>query len=206
VPLPRQLREVTFPAARRPRWLRLAALRMGGLCVFIVAVGMIPWRLTPHSARLLVLVGALAVIAGGAVFLTATTRLIARLPFGDRPQQLASALFLTLRRTGLPVLGLAFFCLWTLVYIWLWALHPREAFTGLDAAPRLAEFFYYSVSTALVSPPGDIVAHSRGVRSATMIEMLTGFALLATYLVSLTEPREEISAVEVDESDTPGDG
>jgi hypothetical protein len=34
------------------------------------------------------------------------------------------------------------------------------------------------------SPPGDVVAGSRGARSATMIEMLTLFALLATYLSS----------------------
>jgi hypothetical protein len=39
----------------------------------------------------------------------------------------------------------------------------------------------------VVSPPGDILAHSRGARSATMIEMLTGFALLATYLASFSE-------------------
>jgi hypothetical protein len=192
VPKPREIGFITV--TRRPRWLTMAALRMGGLCLFIVAVGMVPWRLTPHSARLLVGAGVLAVAAGGALFLIAARRLIARLPFGDRPQRIASALLLTFRRTGLPILGLAFFCFWTLVYVWLWAWHPHEAFVGLDAAPRLADFFYYSVSTALVSPPGDIFAHSRGVRSATMIEMLTGFALLATYLVSLAAAREEIEA------------
>jgi hypothetical protein len=48
------------------------------------------------------------------------------------------------------------------------------------------------VSTALISPPGDIVASSRGVRSATMIEMLTGFALLATYLSSFVDWRRDV--------------
>jgi hypothetical protein len=38
-----------------------------------------------------------------------------------------------------------------------------------------------------VSPHGDIIALSRGTRSATMIEMLTGLSLLATYLSSLVE-------------------
>ena len=38
-----------------------------------------------------------------------------------------------------------------------------------------------------MSPPGDILAHSRGARSATMIEMLTGFALVATYLASFSD-------------------
>ena len=58
------------------------------------------------------------------------------------------------------------------------------------------------MSTAFISPPGDIVARSRGVRSATMIEMLTGFGLLATYLSSFVDWRpgsvrgEEASAVE----------
>jgi hypothetical protein len=73
------------------------------------------------------------------------------------------------------------------VYVALWAIHPHEAFRGLGPDPRFADFFYYAVSTAFVSPPGDIVAHSRGARSATMIEMLTGFALLATYLASFSE-------------------
>ena len=87
----------------------------------------------------------------------------------------------------MPLLGLAFFLAWTLVYLALWAIHPQEAFTGLGRAPRFADFFYYAVSTAFVSPPGDILAHSRGARSATMIEMLTGFGLLATYLASFAD-------------------
>ena len=50
-----------------------------------------------------------------------------------------------------------------------------------------ADFFYYAVSTAFIAPPGDILAHSRGARSATIIEMLTGFALLAVYLSSFVD-------------------
>jgi hypothetical protein len=66
--------------------------------------------------------------------------------------------------------------------------HPEEAFTGLvrdGQNPRFADFFYYSVMTAFISPPNDIIAASRGARSATLIEMLTGLSLLATYLTSL---------------------
>ena len=53
--------------------------------------------------------------------------------------------------------------------------------------PRFADFFYYAVSTAFISPPGDVLARSRGARSATMIEMLTAFALLTTYLASFVD-------------------
>ena len=56
---------------------------------------------------------------------------------------------------------------------------PRE--------PRFADFFYYAVCTALISPPGDILAGSRGARSATMIEMLSSFALLTAYLASFVD-------------------
>src|SRR5438093_973408 len=51
----------------------------------------------------------------------------------------------------------------------------------------LVGFFYYAVSTAFVSPPGDVLAHSRGARSATMIEMLSAFALLTAYLSSFVD-------------------
>jgi len=69
----------------------------------------------------------------------------------------------------------------------LWAYRPDGAFVGLSERPRFADFFYYSVSTALISPPGDIFAHSRGARSATMIEMLTAFAVLTAYLASFVD-------------------
>ena len=63
-------------------------------------------------------------------------------------------------------------------------------FDDLYTAPRWGyadALDYYAVSTAFISPPGDILAHSRGARSATMIEMMTGFALLAAYLSSFVD-------------------
>ena len=87
----------------------------------------------------------------------------------------------------LGTLGLLFFLAWTLVYLGVWAVHPAEAFRGLGPRPRFADFFYYSVSTALISPPGDILAQSRGARGATMIEMLIAFALLTAYLSSFVD-------------------
>ena len=125
--------------------------------------------------------------AGLVFFAAGTRRVLTRLHLLERPQRVADGILLEVRRVGLPLLGLGFFLAWTLVYVALWAIHPQDAFRGLGSDPRFADFFYYAVSTAFVSPPGDIVAHSRGVRSATMIEMLTGFALLATYLASFSE-------------------
>ncbi|MGZ4481757.1 MAG: hypothetical protein ACXVY5_06080 [Gaiellales bacterium] len=171
----------------RPNWLTAGALRLGLLCAFIVAVGMLRPRISPHTAGVIVLVGVIAVAAGAAGFVAATRRLASRLPLLSGSQRVADAAVLVLRRTGLPLLGLAFFLFWTFVYLALWWYHPGETFTGLERNPRFADFFYYAVSTAFISPPGDILAHSRGARSATMIEMMTGFALLTAYLSSFID-------------------
>ena len=123
------------------------------------------------------------VLAGAALFFGSTRRLSERL----RLHGVAEPVLAQIRRTGLPLLGLAFFVFWAMVYVGLWWSHPQSVFTGLDPHPRFADFFYYAVSTAFISPPGDILAHSRGARSATMIEMLTAFALLTTYLSSFVD-------------------
>jgi hypothetical protein len=158
-------------------------LRLATLAAFVVAVGMIRTHLTREGAWILVGAGAGIALVGLAALLGATRRLERRLAIPWASQ----ALLLLLRRTGLPLLGLAFFLAWTLVYVALWAVHPHQAFTGLSAEPRFADFFYYAVSTAFISPPGDLLAHSRGARSATMIEMLTAFALLTAYLSSFVD-------------------
>ena len=54
-----------------------------------------------------------------------------------------------------------------------------------------ADFFYYAVSSAFISPPNDVIAVSRGARTGTMIEMLTAFALLTAYLSSFVDWLEE---------------
>jgi hypothetical protein len=175
----------------KPRWLTAGTIRLLVLCAFIVAVGMIRPRLTPHAAGIVLVIGGIAVAAGLAAFLGTTGRLAARLPLLDRSQRIADALTLQVRRIGLPLLGLAFFLFWTFVYLGLWWFRPEGAFGGLAANPRFADFFYYAVSTAFISPPGDIVATSRGARSATMIEMLTAFALLTAYLSSFVDFRTQ---------------
>lgn len=92
------------------------------------------------------------------------------------------------------------------MYLALWWLHPQEAFTGLvrdGQNPRFADFFYYAVMTGFISPPNDLIAISRGARSATMIEMLTGLSLLATYLSGLVAfPRAARASDPVDPATT----
>jgi hypothetical protein len=173
----------------RPRFLTAGALRLGVLCAFIIAIGMLSPRMTSDEAGQVVIVGALAVLVAAGVFLLATRRTAERLRRFDvfRPTEVV---LIVIRRTGLPLLGLAFFLVWTFVYVAVWAFHPtgaEHAFDGLDAYPRFADFFYYAVSTAFISPPGDIVASSRGARTATMIEMLTGLALITAYAGSFVD-------------------
>jgi hypothetical protein len=158
-------------------------IRLATLSVFVVAIGMIRVHLRHEGAWIVVSVGASLVAVGAAVTFGLTRRLEEHLAI----RGISEAFLLLLRRTGLPLLGLAFFLAWTVVYIGVWASHPQTAFVGLAAKPRFADFFYYAVSTAFISPPGDLIAHSRGARSATMIEMLTAFALLTAYLSSFVD-------------------
>jgi hypothetical protein len=184
------LRMLPAPVATgRPRWLTAGTVRLGVLCAFIVGVGMIRPRLSPDSAGIVLLVGGALVVAGAAMLFLTTRRLAARLPLLDRSQRVADAILLVIRRTGLPLLGLAFFLFWTFIYLGLWWFRPEGSFVGLAPDPRFADFFYYAVSTAFIAPPGDILAQSRGARSATMIEMMTAFALLTAYLSSLVDWR-----------------
>lgn len=173
----------------RPGWLSQGVLRLLLLCAAIVLIAMLRPRLTRESATIVCIGAAVVAIVGAAAFLGATRHIARRFGFLDPAQQLADAIAVLLRRTGLPLLGLVFFLGWTTVYLALWAVHPAAAFTGLDPRPRFADFFYYAVSTAFISPPGDILARSRGVRAATLIEMLTGFGLLSAYLSTFVDFR-----------------
>lgn len=180
--------------AERPRFLTVGLLRLALLCGVIVGIGMLPGRLTPHEAGVIALIGLIGLpIAIAIPFLAAVRSFAGRVPA-------AAAGLRVIHQVGLVGLGAAFFLFWTFVYLGLWWRHPHEAFTGLGAHPRFADFFYTSVSTAFISPPGDILANSRGARSATMIEMLTGFAVVAVYLSSFVDwaapPRQEDAAQE----------
>ncbi len=173
--------------AARPGWLPTGLTKLAVLSLFIVLVGMFRPHLTRTSAAVSVIVAAGLTVAAVAWFLGAARRLARALPFLRAGERFTGAVLAELRRIGLPLLGLAFFLAWTFVYMALWAVHPTEAFRGLGDRPRFADFFYYAVTTAFISPPGDVLAHSRGARSATMIEMLTAFALLTAYVSSFVD-------------------
>jgi hypothetical protein len=176
---------------RVPAALRGSGLRLLSVCVAVWAVGMLSPRVTPHEAGIIVIVGVLLVLGLAILLGAGTRRILLRLRIGvvDRGVAAAEALLVLVRRIGLLVLALGFFLAWTLVYLGVWWWHPASAFTGLDAHPYFSEFFYYAVSTAFISPPGDILAHSRGARTATMVEIVTGAALLSVYLASFVDLR-----------------
>jgi len=182
--------------ARLPEVVRGAGLRLISVCLAVWAVGMLSPRVTPHQAGVIVLLGALAVISVIVLLGAGTRRILGRLQIGivDRGVAAAEALLLLVRKIGLLVLSLGFFLFWTLVYLGVWWWHPASAFTGLDPHPYFSEFFYYAVSTAFISPPGDILAHSRGARTATMVEIVTGAALISVYLASFVDLRAPTGA------------
>jgi hypothetical protein len=168
-------------------------VRLASLAAFVVAIGMIPFCVSHVGAWVVDGIGAALVLA--VVTLGFTRWFDVRLAIPG----VSETFLLTLRRTGLPLLGLAFFLAWTLVYIGDWASHPDSAFVGLSGRPRFADFFYYAVTTGLERPPGDLLAHSRGARSATVIEISTAFALLTTYLASFIDwrpPADETTTAE----------
>jgi len=157
----------------------------------MVAVGMLPTRLSPDGAAVLLVAGGIAVAGAAAAAYVATRRIAADTPVIGHSQRAAQALLLVLRRTGLPLLGLAFFLFWTFVYLGVWWYRPDGSFDGLADSPRFADFFYYAVSSAFISPPNDVIAVSRGARTGTMIEMLSAFALLTAYLSSFVDWLED---------------
>jgi hypothetical protein len=162
-------------------------IKLAVLSLFIVLVAMVRLHLTRTSATVSVIVATALTVAAVAWFLGAARQIARALPFLQTRERFTGAVLTELRRIGLPLLGLGFFLAWAFVYVALWAVHPGEAFRGLGNSPRFADFFYYAVTTAFLSPPGDVLAHSRGARSATMIEMLTAFALLTAYASSFVD-------------------
>jgi len=120
--------------AVRPAWLTTGAIKLGVLCAFIVVIGMARPRLSPDAAGWIVLGGGLGTLAGALAFLVATRYQAARSSLLDRSERVFAAVFVLLRKTGLPILGLVFFLSWTFVYLGVWWFNPDEAFKGLVAA------------------------------------------------------------------------
>jgi hypothetical protein len=174
---------------RLPGRVRGGAVRLLGACLAIWALGMLSPKIDQDRAIVVLIVGWGAIGIAVLVLVFGTQRVLSRLdvPLLGAGVARAAALVLALRRVGIILLALAFFLFWTLIYIGVWRSHPSGAFKGLPGTPTFSDFFYYSVSTGFVSPPGDIIASSKGARTATMIELLTGTAALAAYLGSFID-------------------
>ena len=182
-------------AERLPGHVRGGGLRLLGACLAIWALGMLSPQIDRGTADVVLIVGWGAIAAALLVLGLGTQRVLQRLdvPLLGPGVARAAALVLALRRVGLVLLALGFFLFWTLIYIGVWRWHPSGAFHGLPQTPTFSDFFYYAVSTAFISPPGDILAHSRGARTATMVEIVTGAALLSVYLASFVDLRPPVS-------------
>jgi hypothetical protein len=185
-------RAASFPmlaTERLPGSVRAAGVRLLVACLAIWALGMFSPEIDRGAADVVLIVGWGVILAALLVLGVGTQRVLHRLdiPLLGAGVARAAALVLALRRVGLVLLALAFFLFWTLIYIGVWRSHPSAAFHGLPRTPTFSDFFYYAVSTGFVSPPGDIIAASKGARTATMIELLTGTAALAAYLGSFLE-------------------
>jgi hypothetical protein len=185
-------RATAFPllaAERLPGRVRAGGVRLLGACLAIWGLGMLSPEIDRDTAIIVLIVGWGVIGAAVLVLLMGTQRVLHRLdvPLLGAGVARAAALILALRRVGLVLLALAFFLFWTLIYIGVWRSHPEGAFRGLHATPTFSDFFYYAVSTGFISPPGDITAASKGARTATMIELLTGTAALAAYLGSFLD-------------------
>jgi hypothetical protein len=164
--------------------VRRAALHFGLLCLGIVLMAMLPFRIGREDKSGVYIV--LAAVAAAAVAAFAVrTRVSSRLP------RIVVVMGAVRAHLGLPLVGLIFFVVWTAIYAGLWLFHPDEAFNGLPETPRLSDFFFYAVSTAFLSPPEGISAGSRGVRAASLIELVMGFAVVASYLSSFFDWSKE---------------
>jgi hypothetical protein len=174
---------------RLPGHLRGGGVRLLGACLAIWGLGMFSPKIDRGAADVVLIVGWGFILVGLLVLGMGTQRVLARLdvPLLGPGVARVAALIVALRRVGLVLLALAFFLFWTLIYIGVWRWHPDGAFHGLPRTPTFSDFFYYAVSTGFISPPGDIIAASKGARTATMIELLTGTAALAAYLGSFLD-------------------
>ena len=168
---------------------------------------MLPLRLSPHSARVVS-----AIVLTVVVLVIVTTaagfqRLLARFAEGDRLRigrvevvvpslhrevRAFEGVMAVLRRTGVALPALLFFCLWAVVYIFIWSHDPKAcpldptvpcsgAFLGAGRHPTFGDFLYFSVNMGFANPPPDLVAHTRAGHTAATIEVLSGVGLITLY-------------------------
>ena len=191
-----------------PRRFGVQLRRFALLLVALAALLLLPLHLSPHAARV---VAALLVGVALAVLVLAATgfrRLLGRFVAGDtivlsprvrvtvpmlgRQVRAVEGLAAILRRTGLALPALLFFCAWALIYMLIWAHSPAAcsldlsrpcagAFQGAGHDPTFGDFLYFATNMAFANPAPDFVAHSRLAHAAATIEVLTGIGLVTLY-------------------------
>lgn len=191
-----------------PRRFGLQLRRFGLLLVVLTVLLLAPLHLSPHTARVVaaVLIGvALAVVVLAAAgfrrlldrFVTGDTIVLSpsvhvTVPTLGRQVRAVEGLAAILRRTGLALPALLFFCGWALVYMLIWAHSPQAcsldltrachgAFEGAGHNPTFGDFLYFATNMAFANPAPDFVAHSRLAHTAATIEVLTGIGLVTLY-------------------------
>jgi hypothetical protein len=192
-----------------PRRFGLHLRRFAFLLIGLTVLLLLPLHLSPHAARVVaaVLVGLVLVVAVMAA--AGFQRLLERFVSGDdivlrggrtriavptlgRQVRAVEGLAAILRRTGLALPALLFFCGWALVYMLIWAHNPEAcsldlsrpcsgAFQGAGHDPTFGDFLYFATNMAFANPAPDLVAHSRLAHTAATIEVLTGIGLVTLY-------------------------
>ena len=179
------------------------------LVVVLAALCLAPLYLSPHAARIAAAVLVGVVLLTALIAATAFRRLLDRFVRGDTLVMFSGRVQLTvptlgrqvravegmaaiLRRTGLALPALLFFCGWALIYTLIWAHSPEAcsldlskpcsgAFQGAGHNPTFGDFLYFATNMAFANPAPDFIAHSRLAHTATTIEVLTGIGLVTLY-------------------------
>jgi hypothetical protein len=179
--------------------------RVAFLLAAMTVLLLLPLHLSPHGAR--VVTGWLTAIAVVAALsaLAVVRRVLRRLAdcepvtvFGrqvavvERPVRVFESTMALVRRGGVAVPALAFFCGWALVNMLIWAHSPEAcstdatapcsgAFIGAGHHPTFGDFLFYATNLAFANPPPDLVAHSRLAHAAATIEVLSGVGLVTLF-------------------------
>jgi hypothetical protein len=193
----------------QPRILRGGLGRAGLLMGSLLLLGLAPIHLrrgwTATAGTIFFIVVVLAAVSAAAGFRVLVERIRqtdhlsllggrvkVALPSLDRELRTFEAWMGLVRRLGLALPALVFFCVWAFVYALLWAYSPQAcsldltrpchgAFQGAGSSPTFGDFLYMAVNLAFANPPPDLLAHSRVAHMAVTLEVISGVALVALY-------------------------
>jgi hypothetical protein len=193
----------------QPRIIRGGIGRAGLLMVALLALGLAPIHLrrgwTAAVGTVLFIVIVLVAVSAAAGFQSLVQRMrdtdhlslfggrvSVPVPSLDRHLNVFEAWMSVLRRLGLALPALVFFCAWAFIYALIWAYSPdacsldltkacHGAFQGAGTRPTFGDFLYMAVNLAFANPPPDLLAHSRLAHMAATLEVISGVALVTLY-------------------------